>query len=61
MTIPVKIYGIVRVVALHSEETEITKSYFANEKMRDEALMLFIADFPEDEFYPFEYEEEVEV
>lgn len=61
MIIQIRIYGIVRVMACNSELIEVAKLYFANEKIRDEVLMRFIADYPDDEFYPFHYDKEVEV
>lgn len=61
MKVQVTIYGILRVIVCNSSKIEMANLYYANKNIRDEVLMRFIAEYPEDGFYPFELEEVVDV
>lgn len=59
MKITITVYGLVE-ARVEDGEVKTTNHYFATKENRDEMLMWFIED-NDCEFYPFEYEEEVEV
>lgn len=60
MKITVQIYGFVRVTG-RIGEYKATTYYYGDEGIRDEQMMLFAADYPEDGFYCFDKPEEIEV
>ena len=61
MMVQSTIYGFTRVRALGNSPVEIRCYYYANEDTRNDVLAQYIADYPEDGFYPFEFGKEVEV
>ena len=61
MTINVTIYGFAQISIDENGALDSTKYYFLKEDLRDDCMMIRIADFPEDIIESFEYIKEIPI